>query len=503
MKTNNTINRREFLGVAAAASTLSVLPRHVLGGPGYVPPSDKINMALIGSGTMGLNMLMSDWLPKEDLQITSVCDPNTNSSDYRDWGNWRIFQMRQSVDEPDWGDPEGGIQAGRDVGKWLIETYYAKNREAGTYNGCTAYADFRELLDKEEDLDGVIIMTPEHLHATIAIAAMKKGKHAVTHKTLSNVLYEARLAANTARETGLVTHMMAWYNDRQIYQLRDWIDAGVIGTVREVHNWSMRPMWPQGWQDLLEEQPVPRGLDWDLWLGPVPHRPYNLNYTHALFRGWLDFGSGCLGDMGNYSLWRVYRILGLSAPTVVEAWPSTDARVVNDISGPFRTQVAFPHAGTIRFMHPTSRNGAPVDIFWYDGGIKPHTPRELFQDGESLQAEGMLIVGDEGKILAGFEGRNPRLIPKAKMDAFDASSVEKDHGELTGALDEWVNAIKNGTMSRASFQNLQPLAEATCLGNIALRTAKRLIWDEANMKITNDEGANQYLRREYRSGWEL
>ena len=502
MASKSTFNRREFLGVAAAASTITVLPRRVLGGPGYVAPSDKINMALIGSGTMGLNMLMSDWLPSEDLHISCVCDPNKDSTDYRDWGNNRIYQMRRFVDQPNWGDPNAGIRAGRDVGKWLIESYYANNRESGTYTGCKTYADYRELLEAEEDIDGVIIMTPEHLHGPIAIAAMNKGKHAVTHKTLANTLHEVRKVVETAERQGVVTHMMAWHNQLWMYRIKDWIDAGVIGTVREVHNWSRRPVWPQGWADYLPSQPMPDGLDWNLWLGTVPHLPYNLNYTHALFRGWYDFGSGCLGDMGNYSLWQVYRILGLGVPTVIEGSPSSDARVVDSISGPFRTQVAFPHASTIRFMHPGSGGRAPLSIFWYDGGIKPITPDELYADGEELQDEGMLIVGDDGKILAEFLGENPRLIPRARHDAFQGS-ITTEPEDLTTAPEEWIRAIKNGSSSRGSFEEAAAIAEATCLGNIAIRMNRRLVWDAEDMVIVNIPEANKHLKREYRPGWDV
>jgi hypothetical protein len=340
MASDSIINRRKFMGIAAASSALAVLPQIGCAGPksavkrpaagGYIPPSDKINLALIGTGTMGLNMLMGSWLPCEDLHISCVCDPNTNSTDYRDWSRYGIRdEIRSFLEEPKWGEGDKGIRAGREVGQYLIETYYGKKIRSGNYTGCRAYNDFRELLEKETDIDGIIIMTPDHLHATIAIAAMKKGKHAISHKTLSNVLYEVRLAAETARKQKVVTHLLAWLQNAEMYRIRDWIEAGVIGPVREVHNWSNRPVWPQGWLEYPEEQRVPKGLDWDLWLGPVQHRPYHLNYTHALFRGWYDFGAGCLGDMGNYSLWKVYRILGLGAPVSVETMVSSDARLAD------------------------------------------------------------------------------------------------------------------------------------------------------------------------------
>lgn len=502
MESKQQIKRREFLGIAAA-STLSVLPRYVIGGPGYTAPSDRLNMAIVGSGTMGLNLLMSSWLPGEDLHISCVCDPNTDSSDYRDWSRYGLRdRIRRFLNEPNWGGNDDGIRAGRDVGKYLIETYYRNKLSKGSYNGCNAYSDYRELLEKENDIDGVLIMTPDHLHATIAVAAMNKGKHVVSHKTLSNVLSEVRLAAQTATENRVVSHLLAWANDESMYQIKAWIDAGLIGKVREVHNWSNRPVWPQGWQDYPAEQPVPKGLDWDLWLGPVPHLPYNLDYTHALFRGWYDFGAGCLGDMGNYSLWRVYRILGLGAPVAVEGAASSDARVVDGVSRPYRTKVAYPHASTVRFRHPATGDKPAIDVYWYDGGIKPITPPELYDRNEELEREGLLIVGDEGKILARFTGGEPRLILPAGRSDTGADIKGEPVGAAT-AQEEWTSAIKEGNMSRGSFEQVQDLAEATCLGNIALRLNQRLQWDADAMKITNSAEANKFLRREYREGWEL
>ncbi len=495
---SKTINRREFLGAAAVASTVTILPRRVLGGAGHVAPSDKLNMALIGSGTMGLKMLMSAWLPSEDLHISCIADPNKDSNDYRDWSPHGLRDnVREFLDEPRWGDDEG-IRAGREAGKELVEIYYGKVRGMSDYTGCNTYNDYRELLDEEQDIDGVIVMTPEHLHGTVSIAAMRRGKHVVSHKSLANRFNEVRLACDTARETGLVTHLMAWNNDLEFYQLQDWLRSGVIGTVREVHNWSNRPVWPQGWLHYPEEKmKVPRGMDWDLWLGPVPDMPYHLNLTHNLFRGWYEFGSGCLGDMGNYSLSRVYRILDPGPPLSVEARATTGVEILGNTSRQMRSDVAFPNASTIHFHHKD------LDIYWYDGGIKPPTPPELFDTGEQLEREGMLFVGDYGKILGSFHGRNFRLLPQKRMDAFAGSLLEKEEDEIVTPLQEWITAIKEGKQSRASFQNFQDLAEATCLGNISIRLNKRLEWDTEKAQFTNAEEANQYLGREYREGWDL
>ena len=494
---SKTINRREFLGTAAVASTITILPRHVLGGTGHVAPSDKLNLALIGSGTMALNMLRSTWLPNEHIHISSLADPNKDSNDYRDWSPTGLRdRIREFLQEPNWG-PKEGVRAGREAGKEVIEIYYRKMKGMADYK-CNAYSDYRELLDKEQDLDVALVMTPEHWHGTNAIDAMNKGLHVVSHKTLANVMQEVRLACNKARETGLVTHLMAWNNDPEFYQLQDWLHSGVIGTVREVHNWSNRPVWPQGWLEYPQEKmKVPKGMDWDLWLGPVPDMPYHLDLTHALFRGWYHFGSGCLGDMGNYSLSRVYRILDPGPPLSVETHASTGAMIVGNQSQWRRSEVAYPHASTVHFTHKD------LDIYWYDGGMKPNLPRELHGTGEELGREGMLFVGDYGKILGDFHGRRFKLLPEKRMEAFAGSMTKKEESDIVQPIDEWITAIKEGKQSRASYQNFQALAEATCLANVGLRYGKRLEWDSEKMKITNEEEANQFLYRQYRPGYEL
>ena len=496
MPDKKNITRRAFLGTATAASSLTILPRRVLGGPGYTAPSDKINFALIGSGTMAIKMMMSDWLPRDDMQITCIADPNKDTDDYRDWSQHGMRdRVRAFINKPNWGS-EKGIRAGRDPGKEIVDTYYGNIRGMTDYNGCNTYADYRELLDKEEGIDAVLCMTPEHLHAAICIAAMKKGKHAVSHKTLSNVLYEVRQAADTARQTGLVTHLLAWNNDTELYDLQDWLHAGVIGKVKEVHNWSARPVWPQGWLHYPEkEMKVPKGMDWDLWLGPVPDMPYHLDLTHALFRGWYNFGSGCLGDMGNYSLQRVYRMLNPGPPNAVTARSTTGCEIVENRSRQVRSTVAFPHASTIHFEHDD------LDIYWYDGGMLPAMPAELMEDGGRFEREGMMFVGEYGKIIGDFHGRNFRIIPSRRMKAFENMRMERE--DVISSTDEYITAIKDGRQSGGSFQNFQPLAEATCLGNLAIRMNQRLEWDSENMRVTNVDEANSYLRREYRPGWEL
>ncbi len=281
---------------------------------------------------------------------------------------------------------------------------------------------------------------------------------------------------------------------------------GSSATYASVHNWTNRPFWPQGWREYYKSgPPVPAGFNWALWQGPEPERPYHPNYTHAVYRGWYAYGAGCLGDMGFYSLWQPYRILDLGVPEFVEARPNNEAFVSekNVSDGGVVSLVGFPKASTVRWRHPATASRPSVDTFWYDGGMKPQTPEELYDDAEDLASEGMLLMGDKGKILCDFRGNKPRLIPRSRQRAFEGSVTARDF-DVTTPEDEWVNALKNGGRSRGSFEQVEPLAEAVTIANIALREPyKRLLWDSQKMEFTNSEAATKLVRREhYRPGSE-
>ena len=284
MKKSKSMTRRQFVGTTAAATAFTVVPRHVLGGPGFTAPSDKLNIAYIGCGTQGIKE-MASLLKQEDIQITTVCDPNKYTTNYVDWSPNGIRDIiRRTLDEPEWGAAIKGIPGGRDVGQMFAQQYYAKKSGTGSYEGVSSYIDYRELLEKETGIDAVKIMTPDHLHAAVAIASMKKGKHVVIHKPIANRMKEALKSIETARETGARSHLLAWSEISGLGVTLDWIKQGHIGELKEIHNWSSRPMWPQ-WTSNPEETPaIPDGFDWQLWLGPVPDRPYHPNYTHAVFR---------------------------------------------------------------------------------------------------------------------------------------------------------------------------------------------------------------------------
>jgi hypothetical protein len=503
------MNRRDFIGTMAAASGFMIVPRRVLGGPGYIPPSDMVVLAQVGCGMQAQRQVNTGFVRREDLQFVAVVDPNRDSQGYIDWSNFgNRNRVRQFLEDPTWaeGDTPGRAgRGGRDVARYIMETYYKKQNRPATIRG---YEDFREMLEKETDIQGVINITPDHQHANINIAALKKGKAAIAHKPVASVLYDLRRTLEASKASAGATHLLAYSNSPDRHTLAAWTGAGVIGTVREVHNWTNRPFWPQGYQEYYESgPPIPEGFNWTLYQGPEPDRPYHPDYTFCLYRGWYAYGAGCLGDMGFYSLWQPYRILNLGVPEWVEARPNNDA-AVNDrgISNGGRvSQIGFPKASTIRWRHPATASRPAVDTFWYDGGMKPQTPEELFEDQEDLADEGMLIIGDKGKILCDFRATRPRLIPKARHAAFEGSVVARDF-DTTSPEDEWINTLKaRSKTSKGSFEQVAPLAEAVTLANIALRVPyKRLLWDATRMEFTNSPEANKLVRREaVRSGWEI
>ena len=504
MKPKKNMNRRELLGSAAVSSiAFAVVPRHVLGGRSYVAPSDKVTVANIGCGTQGLRE-MPGMLENPDVQIVAVCDPNKFTTNYIDWSPNGIRNgIRNTLNDQTWGSGYKGIPGGRDIGREYVEKYYAKNMPSGKYSGCNSYEDFRELLEKEKDLDAIKIMTPDHLHATVAIAAMKKGKHVVTHKPIANRVSEGRLTIETARRTRVKTHLLAWSNRRGNKLTRKWIREGVIGKLREIHNWSHRPVWPQWTSNPTDTPPIPKGFNWKLWLGPVPDRSYHPNYTHNVFRGWYDFGGGSIADMGHYSLFPLFRTLGIETPpTSAEAYGTTTKTIVNQVSQAVNNDVAFPYSCMIRFKFPKQKNLPAFDLFWYDGGMKPFPPEELEVDNKSIPGEGMMFVGDKGKILGSFHGENPQIIPEKKMRSYAGEKEVPEEGRSRRS-NTWVSSIKNNEESPGSFLYADCVTETINLGAVALRAGRKVDYDTKSMTITNFQRANKYITRQYRKGWEL
>ena len=499
------IDRRKFATGAAAAGWFTIVPRHVLGGAGYVAPSRKITLAHIGMGTQSFRELGA-LLALPEIQIVAVCDPNANSSDYIDWSQGGIRNtIRKLLGNPTWRENDEGCPGGREVGQEVINAYYAKQRGVDRFQACAGYADFRELLEKEKDIDAVKIMTPDHLHATISIAAMRKGKHVIMHKPLANRLYEARLVIDTARRTKVKTHLLAWGSGAANARIADAIQQGVIGRLREIHNWSNRPVWPQYPEIPKDRPPAPKGFDWDLWLGPSLDRPYHPYYTHTTFRGWYEFGGGSIADMGIYSLWPVFTALNLDSPVSAEAWATHTCTVVDHVSRPLQSDVSFPHACTVRFRFAAQKGQPGLELWWYDGGMKPRPPEELDAEEQALPIEGILFVGDEGKILAGFRGEHAELLKGDRRTPLfpDGPAAQQRRRSETTEPPPWLTAIQSGAESPGSFLRAGPIHDAVNLAAVALRARRKVVFDSANMKITNAPEANRFLFREYRKGWEL
>ncbi len=499
------MTRRKFLATTGAATAaFSILPRRLLAGADELPPSAKINVAFVGVGSQGLRVMLN-FLGQPDVQVVAVCDPNKSSADYPQWGEYEfrnaVRKLLKTESGWEWLSPNKPVPltrtrsgqsglAGREPCQKIVEAYYGAQKRSGQYRGCNAYRDYRELLEKERDVDAIVVGTTDHWHALVSVAAMKKGKHVFCQKPMTRTVHEARRMAEVARETGVTTQVAVGNQASEATRLLcEWIGSGAIGPVRQVINWSSRPFWPQGVERPKEKQKAPKGLDWDLWLGPAPTRPFHHVYLPFNWRGWHDFGAGALGDMGCYSFDTIFRALKLDAPTSIEASASE------------RYPETFPNASVIHFDFPSRIDLPPVRLTWYDGGLKPPRPIEL-DAGQDLSDEGLMFIGDGGTILCGFNGGNPRLIPDAKMKAFQAPP--KNLPRSPGNEREWLDACKDAKKKTgANFEFSGVVTETLQLGNVALRTGKRLIWDKANLKAANDPSAQQFIRPSYRGNWTL
>ncbi|MFB3787288.1 MAG: Gfo/Idh/MocA family protein [bacterium] len=499
------VSRRRFLGGTLAASALGgfmFVPRRVLGGGGSIPPSDKLNTAFIGTGSQGLRVML-EFLKQPEIQAVAVCDPNLRSADYPQWGKTEfrdaVRELLETNSGWDWLSTDQEIRlthsmtctagvSGRDPCKQIVEAYYGKLKPSGEYRGCAAYSDFRDLLEQEAKVDAVVVGTPDHLHAAVSVAAMKKGKHVFCQKPMTRSVAEARRMAEVAKEAGVATQVAVGNQaSEDTRRLREWIAAGTIGPVREVINWSSRPFWPQAVERPAEAQQIPEGLDWDLWLGPAPERPFHFIYLPFVWRGWHDFGCGALGDMGCYSFDTIFRVLNLDAPVSVEA-SSTEMYAET-----------YPQASIIHFQFPARGDQPPVKVTWYDGGLKPPRPAELEED-RLLDKEGLMFIGDGGVILCEFSGGEPKLIPEAKMKAFQ--QPPKTLPRSPGNDREWIEACRGGkNKPGADFEFSSRVTETILLGNVALRAGQRLAWNPDTMSA--GEAARPFIAPERRQGWPL
>ena len=511
---NHLLSRREFVSTASA---FMIVPRHVLGGPGYVPPSDRITLAAVGMGHQGFEVTM-ELLARPDVQVIAVCDCNKGSMDYVEYDDNGILKMARRLLGPgyeNWGsdlESPGRVQlthefstsvgmGGREPAKRLVEAYYgSRNGSAtGAYRGCTAYADWRELLEKEKDLDAVYVATPDHWHAGVSLTAMRKHKHVLCQKPMTHTIGDARRMAATAHEMKVATSVTINNPSTDATRvISEWIADGAIGAVAEVHNWSSRPFWPQGVGRPASPDPVPGGLDWDMWLGPAPERPFSQAYLPFVWRGWHDFGCGSFGDMGCYSFAGVFKILNLTPPLSVEACSSES------------WDETFPKASIVHLNYPANGSRPAVRMSWYDGGLRPPRPaglsardQRMFTGGE--EHEGILYVGDKGILLAGFNGNYPRVYPESPKYQYQAPARQPGAPRTDIAIEQWVAACKgSGEAPLANFELQSPVTEAFLLGCLAQRFPGEFIeWDTATMRVTSSEKLNAYVDPPYRSAYQL
>ena len=494
------LSRRDLCsGALAAAGGFALVPRTSCGANRPIPPSEKINIAVIGTGCHGTRHVKALLANQTDVQVVALCDVNTESSDYHDF------------------DYKDGV-AGLEPAQRIVERHYAQQKRQVGQSGCATYRDFREMLERQKDIDAVLVATPDHTHAVAAMAALKKGKHVYCEKPLTHSVSEARALTDAAREAGVATQMgNQKHASHGLRRQVEVIQSGIIGPVHEVHVWCGNTGWHGPWSQVVhkrwaasegftvgpdrprETPPVPDTLDWNLWLGPAPHRPYHPAYLPFKWRGWWQFGSGTLGDMGCHMLDIPFWGLGLGHPVRVEA---TSTRV--------NTETA-PVASVVHYEFLARGEMPPVKLTWYDGGIQPPRPAEL-PPGQDLPGFGILLVGENGKLLISYNGAFvllpaslnkeverlrptlPRVIAPAAKD--DGLALSLHHRE-------WIDACKGGPRALSNFDYAGPLTETVLLGVIATKTGKQLQWDAANMHVTNVPEANEYVRPEYRQGWTL
>ena len=509
------ISRRGFIATTAALGMATVVPRSVLG-KGYIPPSDKITIVNIGCGYQGLSEIGA-LLRCPQIEVVGVADPNRLSNDYLEWSyNGMRTNLRRLIDEPTWQEGATGCPGGRDVMKYVVDTYYKKNRPG--YTGtCQAEEDYRELLDKMRDVDAVKIIPADHLHYYIAVDCFKRGKHQIMHKPLGNKLHEAmKVVDMAAANQKLASYLLAYNSSSQngINQVKAWIDAGAIGKLREIHNWTGRPYWPQYADIPTERPPIPRGFNWDLWLGPAQYRDYSPKYTHCCFRGWFEFGAGSISDMGIYSMIPVFKVLGLGSATAASSRFSRAYTInVDQVPTPVVNTWSYPLAGGFRFEIPFRNGSGKVFFTWHDGGMKPDVPFGYPED--DLPLEGMMFVGEKGAIVGNFYAGRPQLTGLSDADMKKYANITApampNMGEQVAEgtprwLQNWIDDAKGTSTSRnpGSFEFIRELTESYNLGAVSMMcNGKKLQYDINTRRVTNDEEGNKLLHRDTRKGWEF
>ncbi len=498
------IPRREFVrNAAAATAALSLLPRGAHARPRKIAPSDRVNIAGVGVGGMGRANMQA--LSSQNL--VAMCDVDWNFVDNRfadipkqmEAANKRIAEAT---------DPAQKARAQQQLKDWeQLQAQLPRTRR---------YTDYREMLDKQKDIDAVVIATPDHTHALIALAAMDLGKHVYVQKPLAWSVEECRRLAKRATETGLQTQMgNQGHSSDDARLVNEYIQSGAIGTVTEVHVWTNRPLayWPQG---VPRPAPLPANakdlpwnmngvmtreagsfgsyappdkLAWDLFLGPSRFIEYHPIYHPFNWRGWTDWGVGAIGDMGAHLIDSSFWSLDLDYPTSIET-----------TSTPYNHDT-YPMACTTYYEFPAKGARPAVKMTWYDGGLTPPKPVEI-GDEELNKGGGVLYIGTKGKLMHDTYGFNPRLLPKSLHES--VGKPKETYARIKTSHEmNWIDAIRGTQQTTSPFEYSGKLTEIMLLGVAALNAGKKIQYDGANMKITNVPDSDALLKRSYRAGWEL
>ncbi len=459
-------SRRRFLKDGAAAAGFTIVPRHVLGGPGQVAPSDKVNIAIVGAGGQGRTNLPR-LFEQADAQIIAVADP-------AEYFGLERFYFRG--------------MAGRKPVREMIERHYEKV----TPNfRCAEYVDYREMLERETSIDAVLCATPDHLHAHVSVLAMRAGKHVYCEKPLTHNIWEARHVARVAKETGVATQLgNQGHSTDSMRETVEMLQGGAIGPVREVHAWVNAGRWNPTLMGRPADTPLaPAGLNWDLWLGPREARPFHHAYFPVTWRDFWAFGGTNIEDFGCHELDSSCWAFDLAAPTSVEFHPA----------GAMDQEIA-PHGCLGEYRFGPRGSQPPLTLKWYDGGLRPAVSDALLE-GKPLIPRGVLFVGDTGAILTGGAGGSPQLLPESRHKGYTKPTATIPRSK--GHHRDWLDACKGGPAASSNFAYGARLTELALLGVIALRLGRRLDWDAERMEVKGNADAEPLIREPYRAGWEL